>query len=113
MNDGTSIRVRDMPWQDLRDVLRTIAPEINRLAKLGDAFATKVMAKYQYAFEHPGDKPAEFELRVAIEDYVSRDLRAGERFDLAVKYGHRLPEGHEDKAHGPRIVVQADLRIKQ
>lgn len=91
------------------DVLRTIGPEINRLAKLGDRFAIKVMAKYQYAFEHPTEGVANFELRVAVEDYVSRDLRPGERFDLAVKYGHRLPEGHEDKIHGPRIIVPAEV----
>jgi hypothetical protein len=109
MTDDTPVRVRDMPWEDMMDVLRTIGPEVMRLAKRGDRFAMRVLERYQFGFEHPTDSQANFELRTAVEDYVSRDLRPGERFDLASKYGHRLPEGHEDKTHGPRIVVPATV----
>ena len=61
------------------------------------------MARYQYAYDHPRDAQANFELRTAVEDYVNRDLREAEQIDLGAKYGHRLPE--PEKETGPRIFV--------
>lgn len=101
------VRVRDMPWEEMQKLLRTIGPEIGRLALRGDRFAQAVLARYQYAFEHPTDKAANDELRTAVEDYVSRDLRDAERVELGSRFGHRLPEA--EKERGPRIFVPGEV----
>jgi hypothetical protein len=90
-----------MPWDELRPLIRLLAPEIGRLARLGDAFARKVYERYVYAANHPNDVVANRELRIAVEDYLKRDLTIVERFELGSKYGHLL----EEKPTGPRIVV--------
>lgn len=90
-----------MPWLEMRKLLRTISPEIAQLAQRGDAFAKSVIRRYYYAFEHPTDTKANLELRIAIEDYMSRDLRVLERVDLGSKYGHLLDE----KTGGTKIFV--------
>lgn len=89
MIDGP-MRIRDMPAEAFGELLRALGPEIGTLAKRGDKLATAVMAKYQYAHDHPTDAQAILEVRVALEDYVNRDLRLGELYDLGSKFGHRV-----------------------
>lgn len=79
-----------MPPEAFGALLRSIGPEVGRLAKLGDKLARKVMAKFQYAHDHPNDKAAVLEVRTAVEDYVNRDLRLGELYDLGSRFGHRV-----------------------
>lgn len=98
-----SVRIRDMPWPEFMTMLRTIAPEIGRLAERGDPTAKMVMARYQYAHDHPRDARANQNMRAAVEDYINRDLRTAEQIDLGGRFGHRLPE--PEKETGPRIVV--------
>lgn len=105
MIESAPVRVRDMPWPEMQDLLRTIGPEMATLAKRGDEFAIKVMAKYQYAYEHPTDHKAHFEMRHAVEDYINRDLRLGELMDLGSKFGHRI---EDDPTPGPRIFMPGD-----
>jgi len=87
MSDGG---VRSWPWAHVQEVLRTYGAEIGRLAKLGDPLASKLMQRYQYAYDHPRDPDANLSLRDALEDYMQRELRMGERKELAVRFGHRL-----------------------
>lgn len=100
---NSSVRVRDMPWDEILKLLRTIGPEVGRLSERGDQTAKVLMAYYVYAHAHPGDVEANKNVRAALEDYVNRDLRTTEQIDLGGKYGHRLPE--PEKESGPRIVV--------
>lgn len=101
-----AVRIRDMPWDEFMKLLRSIAPEIGRLAERGDPTARQVMAHYKYAYDHPRDARANRNVRTAVEDYVNRDLRTAEQIDLGSKYGHRLPE--PEKEAGPRIFVPGD-----
>lgn len=105
-NTTGSVRIRDMAWDDIMKLLRSIAPEIGRLSVRGDLTARQVMAHYQYAFDHPRDLEANKNLRAALEDYINRDLRTAEQIELGGKYGHRLPE--QEKETGPRIFVPGD-----
>jgi len=100
------VRIRDMPWEEFRKLLRSIGPEIGKLAERGDPTARLVMQYYRYAFDHPQDARANTNLRTAVEDYVNRDLRTAEQIDLGGKYGHRLPE--PEKETGPRIFVPGE-----
>lgn len=109
-NDTGSVRIRDMPWADVLKLLRSIGPEVGRLMQYGDPTAKMLMAYYIYAHSHPNDKKANLNVRAALEDYVSRDLRLAERTELGGKYGHRLPE--PEKEHGPRIVVPDTVRVQ-
>lgn len=102
-NSTGSVRIRDMPWDELIKLLRTIGPEVGRLMKNGDQTAKTLMAYYVYAYSHPRDVEANKNVRAALEDYINRDLRVAERIDLGGKYGHRLPEPEKDT--GPRIFV--------
>lgn len=86
-----AVRVRDMPPEAFGQLLRSLGPEIGTLAQRGDKLAIKVMAKFQYAHDHPTDQKAILEVRTALEDYVNRDLRVGELYDLGSKFGHRVP----------------------
>lgn len=95
--------MRDMPWRALAGLLRTIGPEIGLLAHRGDKLAQRVMARYQAAYEHPRDPRYESELRVALEDYVNRDLRVAEQYELGSRFGHRLPE--PEKPAGIRVLL--------
>lgn len=103
-----SVRIRDMEWVDFMKLLRTIAAEIGRLARLGDQTAKMVMAYYEHAYRNPRDAQANLNLRVAVEDYINRDLRVSEQIDLGGKYGHRLPE--PEKSQGPRIFVPGERK---
>lgn len=82
--------VRDWPWEHVRDVLRCYGPDIKRLAERGDKLAQRVIARYQYAYDHPADMAANLSLRDALNEYLLRDLTHSEQVDLASKYGHRL-----------------------
>lgn len=103
----TATRVRDMPWEELLVLLRQIGPEMAKLGARGDQFALKVEARYRYAHQHPTDPKANRELRVAIEDYVNRDLRLSELYELGSKFGHRLDE--PEKEAGPRIFMPESI----
>lgn len=96
-----------MPWEELRVLLKQLGPEIAKLGARGDQFALKVEARYRYAHQHPKDYKANQELRVAIEDYVNRDLRLSELYDLGSKFGHRLPE--PEKEAPPRIFMPGTI----
>lgn len=98
-----AVRIRDMPWEDLLKLLRTIGPEVGRLMNRGDQTAKRLMARYVYAHAHPKDVEANKSLRAAIEDYVNRDLRVSEQIDLGSRFGHRLPEPEKDR--GPLFFV--------
>lgn len=102
------VRVRDMPWRALAGLLRTIGPEIGSLARRGDKLAQEVMARYRAAYAHPRDPRYESELRVALEDYVNRDLRLTEQYELASRFGHRLPE--PEKPAGIRVLLAGSGR---
>ena len=94
-----------MPSEAFGELLRSLGPEIGQLAKRGDKLAQAVMARFQYAHDHPIDATARQNVRTALEDYVNRDLRLAELYELGSRFGHRLPE--PEKSHGPRIFVPA------
>lgn len=103
MNTGP-IRIRDLPWDELRKLLRKEGPNIKILADRGDKFAQRVYRVYCEACVLPIDHPKNKELREAIDDYMNRDLRQHERTELEGKYGHRVDPG-TDKA---RIFVPGE-----
>ena len=90
-----SVRVRDMPPEAFGALLRAIGPEVRLLASRGDQLATRVIARFMYAHNHPNEPQAILNVRTAVEDYVNRGLRTAELYELAGKYGHRLPEEDE------------------
>lgn len=101
------VRISEMPGGDFGALLRYIAPEIGRLAVRGDPMAKRVLAYYIYAHDHPTDVDARRNVRLAVEDYINRDLRVGEQYELGSRFGHRLPEA--EKNSGPRIFVPESL----
>lgn len=97
----------EIPWEEVRKLLRVVAPEIGKLAARGDVFAKKVFDRYVYAYDHPSDKKANHELRVALDDYLKRDLMLVERLDLKAKFGHL---DATEKDPGARIFVPDHIR---
>jgi hypothetical protein len=102
-----SVRIRDMPGEAFGALLRSIGPEIGRLATRGDRLAMTVLGYFMYAHEHPNDPEARMNVRVAVEDYMNRDLRIGEQYELGSRFGHRLPE--PEKEAGTRIFVPESI----
>lgn len=101
------VRISEMPGDAFGTLLRSIAPEIGRLAVRGDELAKRVLAYYMYAHDHPEDADARMNVRIAVEDYVNRDLRLGEQYDLGSRFGHRVIEEQDDGA--VRIFVPQSL----
>lgn len=100
------VRIRSMPWEDMRQMLRVLGPEIGRLAKRGDILARAVVLRYQYAADHPADLTANRELRIAFEEYVHRDLLDSERAELVSRYNHQVAEPEKPlHVFAPRLVM--------
>lgn len=96
------VRISEMPSEAFGSLLRSIGPEIGRLAVRGDPIARRVMAYYMYAYDHPNDLEARKNVRMAVEDYINRDLRLGEQYELGSRFGHRVAE---DEKEGLRIFL--------
>lgn len=73
-------------------MLRVLGPEIGRLAKRGDRLARQVIRRYHEASGNPADLAANRELRIAFEEYMNRDLRDAEKYELGSRFGHRTGE---------------------
>lgn len=95
--------VKDMPWEDMRLMIRAMSQEIARLAARGDKQARAVVDAYRYAYDHPRDARANNNLRAAFADYMNRDLRVDERLILGSRYNHRtdLVEKEETRIFVP------------
>lgn len=103
-----AIRIRDLPHEEFMKLMRKIGPDIKLLSLRGDKFAQAVMRRYQDAFEHPGDMLKDQECRIAVEDYMRRDLHIAERAELGSRFGHYV-----DEQQGPtRIVVPNTFKGK-
>jgi hypothetical protein len=102
------IRIRDLPWEELRKLLRKEGPNIRLLADRGDKFAKKVYDVYLEACRLPIEHPKNLELRIAIDDYMNRDLRQHERTELEGKFGHRvdLPDPDRTRIYVPGSPVK-------
>lgn len=87
-----AVSVRNMPWDDLRKLIKLRGAEIGRLAKNGDKTALAVEVAYRYLYDHPGDLKAGATLRAAVEDYMHRELLIGEVRDLGSSLGHRIDQ---------------------
>lgn len=91
-----AVRISEMPGDAFGALLRSIGPEVGRLAVRGDTLARRVVAYFTYAHDHPEDPEARMNVRLAVEDYINRDLRVGEQYELGSRFGHRLPEPEKD-----------------
>lgn len=106
MSEGP-VRVRDMPAEAFGALLRAIGPEVGRLAKRGDRLAARVLMRFTYAHAHPNDPQAILAVRSAVEDYLNRDLRLGELYELGSRYGHQVDGEDKDPT---RVFVPGSVR---
>lgn len=105
MSAGDPVPIKDMPHDEFMKLLRKIGPDIGLLSARGDKFAQAVEKRYRDAHADPLNPIKRTELRIAVQDYMDRDLRIHERTELGSKYGHYV-----DEEKGPtRIVVPEHL----
>ena len=74
-----------MFWQ------RENAPLINRLAKLGDKLAKRLMLAYQQAYDDKLNIDKQSEWMKVADDFCRRELTLTTRRILQDRYGHKIP----------------------
>lgn len=102
--------ILNMPWEDLRRILRTLGPEIRQLAERGDALATRVYNLYcECAYKNlPLEHQTHKSLRAALTEYMFRDTSISDRKEMGSKFGHLVDE---EKGERPtQIVVPPGVR---
>lgn len=75
-----------MEWQ------RVNSEKINRLAKLGDALALRLIEAYRAAFADKLNTYLQDEWMKVCDDYCRRDLTLTTRTILQDRYGHKEPK---------------------
>lgn len=75
-----------LAWQ------RENAPQINKLAKEGDALAMRLIEAYREAYRHPLDPYLHDEWMKICDDYVRRDLTNTTRRILQDRFGYKIPK---------------------
>jgi hypothetical protein len=75
-----------LEWQ------RVNAGHINRLAKLGDALALRLVEAYRELFADQLNPEKQSEWMKVCDDYCRRDLTTATRRILQDKYGHKIPQ---------------------
>lgn len=75
-----------LEWQ------RCNAHHVDRLAKLGDREANKLISAYRALYDHQLDVNLQNEFMVCCNEFVKRDLTITERDVLANRYGHKVAE---------------------
>lgn len=105
-----AINFLELPWEEVRKLMRSIAPEVRQLAERGDKLAQDVYNRYCEAYHHqaPDGSNLNKSFRKALQDYMYRDLTVSDRAELGSKFGH-LVEG-EQGAAAPRIVVPGGVK---
>lgn len=74
-----------MEWQ------RVNADKINRLAKLGDKLAVRLVAAYRDLYADKLNPAKQSEWMKVCDDYCRRDLTNTTRRILQDRYGHKIP----------------------
>lgn len=75
-----------MEWQ------YTQAPNINRLAKLGDKLAVRLVTAYRALYANKTDPYLQSEWMAVCDDYCRRDLTLTTRKILQDRFGHKAPK---------------------
>lgn len=75
-----------MQWQ------RTQSHHINRLAKLGDALAIKLITAYRALYADQLNPIKQNEWMKICDDYCRRDLTITTRVILQDRFGHKAPK---------------------
>lgn len=75
-----------MEWQ------YTQAPNINRLAKLGDKLALRLVTAYRALYANKADPYLQSEWMKVADDYCRRDLMIATRKILGDRFGHKEPK---------------------
>ena len=70
--------------------LRVNSSHIDRLAKLGDALALKLIWSYRELYADRLNPYKQSEFLKITDDYCRRDLTITSRAQLADKYGHKI-----------------------
>lgn len=81
-----------MNAQETLEWQRDNVESINRLAKLGDKLALRLIEAYRYAYAHQTDPWALEEWVKVCDDYVRRELTNVTRRILQDRFGHKIPK---------------------
>jgi hypothetical protein len=68
------------------------ASKINRLAKLGDSLAKRLIEAYRTLYTDKLNPYLQSEWLKICDDFCRRDLTISTRAQLAEKYGHKIPQ---------------------
>jgi hypothetical protein len=80
---------------DMKETLewqRHNSERINRLAKLGDALAKRLIEAYRFLYDHRLDPRAQEDWLKVCDDYARRELTQTTRRILQDRYGHKIPK---------------------
>ena len=84
-------RVRCVTFKETMFWQRENAPLINRLAKLGDKLAKRLMLAYQQAYDDKLNIDKQSEWMKVADDFCRRELTLTTRRILQDRYGHKIP----------------------
>jgi len=74
-----------MEWQ------RAQSAKINRLAKLGDALARRLIEAYRALYDDRLNPAKQADWMAVADDYCRRDLTLATRAILQDRFGHKIP----------------------
>lgn len=80
-----------MTFQETMDWQRVNAHHIQRLAKLGDKLAIRLVIAYRELFVDKLNTIKQHEWLAVCDDYCRRDLTVVTRVLLQDRYGHKAP----------------------
>ena len=80
-----------MTFQETLEWQRVQSPKINRLAKLGDKLALKLITAYHELYRDRLNPFKQAEWMKICDDYCRRDLTLVTRVILQDRFGHKIP----------------------
>jgi len=80
-----------MTFRETQEWLRVQSEHINRLAKLGDGLALRLIDAYRELHADRLNPVKQSEWMAVCDDYCRRDLTITTRVILQTKYGHKEP----------------------
>lgn len=95
--------IREMPVEDVMQMLRNYSVKIGLLAQRGEPLSKKVKEAYEHLYDHQSNSTASNNFRDAFQDWMKQHLEVSARLELARKYGY-LVDG-EDPSGATKIVT--------
>jgi hypothetical protein len=85
-----------MTFQETMEWQRSNIIEINRLAKLGEPLALRLVRAYQEAYDDKLNVYKQSEWMKVCDDFSRRELMLDTRRILQDRYGHKIPSSYKN-----------------